>query len=244
MKTLLCSAAFALTLTAAATASTTEIDIPLPAGTGIINATHTTDGPATDTWNVSIPAGKNYIKQYLAWTPDGGPLAGKTINDIARITYNTKDANVTDKLDWYFQIYTVKQNDGNDFDWYRNRFTTEPGYTTFNNSNAVANTWTNWDTNSTDDNTKLTFQTINKTFNAAGNDLASIKTTYGSESILALTINIGDTDTNGWAYDGSISGLTVELTDGSAYQYNFVPEPASLSLLALGSLALLRRKHA
>ncbi|QDU33123.1 hypothetical protein KS4_11650 [Poriferisphaera corsica] len=243
MRSLFYSATIALGLTATASAATTEINVPLPTYTGTLSVTHTTDGPASNTWNASIPAGNNNIKQYLAWTPDGGPLASKTINDIARITYNTKDANVSDALDWYIQIYTAKQDDGGDFSWYRNRFTAEVGYISQANGSAVDNTWTHWDTSSTDANTKLIFQSTNNTFNAAGNDLAALKSSYGSESILALSINAGDTGA-GWAYDGSISGLTVELTDGSAIQYNFVPEPASLSFLALGSLALLRRKHA
>ena len=174
-------------------------------------------------WDVSIPAGSNYVFSWLTWTEDGAgdlnpeaPLAGATINDIDSVSFYTKDGNVTDAKDWYFAIYTRTTGSGDATSWYHNRITSEPGYLSQADPGAVNDTWMLWDTDDT-----LTFHLINGVFQgAAGISLADVQATYGTEEIKGLTVMAGDSGP-GWAYDGSISECHVTMTDGTVYRFHF-----------------------
>ncbi|QQE09916.1 PEP-CTERM sorting domain-containing protein [Planctomycetota bacterium] len=201
-----------------------------------------TDGAgfSGSSWHVNIPAGVNKLFKWVAWTPEGGPLAGYNVGDIENISYYTKDGNVSDAKDWYLQIYTLETGSGDASSWFKNRLTTEPGYLSQANAGDTDDTWVKWDTSSADANTKLKFysQASNP---ASALDFDALKVAHGGEAIKGLAINSGDTG-GGWAYEGSISSLEVAMNDGTVYQYSFVPEPASIALLGLGGLALLRRR--
>ena len=69
--------------------------------------------------------------------------------------------------------------------------------------------------------------------------LAELITAAGSQEIEMISVQ---TD-SGWdGFDGYMDGLEITLTNTNVGQVNFVPEPATLGVLLIGSLALLRRR--
>jgi hypothetical protein len=74
--------------------------------------------------------------------------------------------------------------------------------------------------------------------------LASLtaNSTYNAENISNFTLNAGASSPDAALAD-NLDGIIITLSDGSIANINLAPEPASLSLLALGGLALLGRRR-
>jgi hypothetical protein len=194
------------------------------------------DAPAgfgIDSWQGPATGKSNWHARYLA---DGDYLsalfpadaAGMTVADLASISYYTKRPNGTPaSRDWWVQIYTRPTGSGDKSTWYHDRYINNYG------SHTSTDVWTQYSTD-----TGMTFQSNG--WGGPVQTLAEMITAHGSELIEMISIQ---TD-SGWnGFDGYVDGLEITLTNGDVGRVNLVPEPASLAMIGLGGLMLLRRRH-
>jgi len=195
------------------------------------------DAPAgfgPDSWQGPATGKSNWHARYLL---DGDALstlfpadaATMTIADLDEISYFTKRPSGTPAgRDWWVQIYTRCTGTGDNSSWYHDRF--------MNNyaDHTAIDTWTQYST----DLGAMTFHS-----NGLGvigeSTLAELITAAGSQEIEMISVQTN----SAWnGFDGYMDGLEITLTNANVGQVNFVPEPATIGLLGLGALSLLRRK--
>jgi hypothetical protein len=143
-----------------------------------------------------------------------------TINDIASISYWTnRPTGTAASQDWAVYIYTRTDGVNDASSWY--------GYKFINNyaSHTATDSWVQYST----DNGML----------IGGKTLAALKSSYGDELIEMFSVQ---TMTNYADFNGYMDGLVITLTDGSIGRVNFVPEPATIAILGLGVLCLVRKR--
>ena len=179
-------------------------------------------------WHARYDADGDYLS---ALFPDDAK--NLKINDLSSISYYLKSTSEQDN--WFLKIYTRTDDVDDKSTWYGERFTV--------NYSEVPNDGL-WRLLSTDGPDSLTTPTPQMLFNNDhGSDdgltLAQWKTSYGNEFIEMISIQ-----TNSGAGDaGLMDGLVITLNNGNIGEVNFVPEPSSLALLAIGGIAVLRRRR-
>lgn len=248
-----------LTLGSIATVNAASVTLTDPSAVvdGVL-PTVTTDQAAIGNGSWQAPSGKSSINL----TPEMiGLRADLTIADLQSISWQTWKTTDDGANDWYLSIYTVPLQDGTDAgSWYHNRITIEGRYG-YNVSQATDQ----WVTYSSDgpDNQVVFYDsaavvgthpgfTNGPTFDVLTsgpvdwsdykNSGSTVTRDYTGDTIALFVLETG----NPWAdtYHGYLDNFQVGTTKGDT-QVNFdvVPEPASFSILALGSLALLARRR-
>ena len=200
------------------------------------------DAPAgfgPDSWQGPVAGAGNKTNWHARYLLDGDALstlfpadaATMTITDLDEISYFTKrPSGIPAGRDWWIMIYTRPTGSGDNSGWYHDRF--------INNyaGHTAIDTWAQYST----DLGAMTFRS-----NGLGvigeSTLADLITAAGSQEIEMISVQ---TD-SGWnGFDGYMDGLEITLTNGNVGQVNFVPEPATICLLGLGALSLLRKRRA
>ena len=176
------------------------------------------------------------------FSPEGLFGRSVTVGELAQISYYTKKdtLHTVDAGDWFFQMYTSPYDGSPGSSWYGNRINSEPYFSA--NLTETAGEWTLWDSAGTA-NTLRFFDSSTGYFGSYTDGFLSDLTsdsTYSSQNIMYLSVGLGTAWADG--FDGQIDGLSIELTNGDVAEINFVPEPATLSLLGLGGLLLRKRR--
>lgn len=199
-----------------------------------------------------------------------GAGASFTVSDIANVSFWTKqDAMPSDPgtyLNWYLELYTAPEGDGQDDSWYRKRINFEPYFSPdLSDANQPANTWVQWSTDASANQLRVfdanrgasgsVFGTYTdpflsdiqvgpidwSSFNAA---YSSTPATYENDEVWFMSIATG----SGWAngFEGLVDGVTVTLNNGNTATIDFeaIPAPGAASLMALAGLAAARRRRA
>jgi len=208
-------------------AAAIDVDLPINTGVGTTNFSATLDGPGSaGAWNVNIPAGTNYIEEYLFF--DDGTQPNTTFSDIIGMSMYSKDADVSDIYRPYVQIYTKKTGLG-DVSWYHQIYTADIANTT----NGV---WELWNATGF----------YEGQYYSAGSTWLTLAEMASSinEEILAIKFQLGDTGPDNFPFAGSVSEPTIDFSAGTlgTVNYHLVPEPATMCLMALGGLLLRRKK--
>jgi hypothetical protein len=197
-----------------------------------INVGDAPAGYGPDSWEDSATGKVNWHARYGA---DGDALsalfgsqaATLTLNDIASISYNVKSSTEH----WFLKVYTRPDGVNDQASWYGYSFTNDYG------TIATDGAWQQWSTGS-GGNLDLDFR------NGIGAgttylDWATMQSTYGNELVEMISVQTN----SGPGTAGYMDGLEITLTNGAVGQVNFVPEPASLALMGLGGLAVVKRRR-
>ena len=175
-------------------------------------------------WHARYNADGDYLS---ALFPDDA--ATLTINDLSSLSVYLKSTTEH----WFLKIYTRPDNINDNASWYGERFTV-------NYSDVQTDgVWRLLSTDGPDNGTPQ--MVFNNDFGTDdGLTLAQLQAGYGNELIEMISIQ-----TNSGAGDaGLMDGLVIEINNGADIgEVNFVPEPTSLALLAIGGLAVLRRRR-
>jgi hypothetical protein len=159
--------------------------------------------------------------------------SGLTVGDLQGWSYSTRNTSGT-TLDWAARIYTVNAVSGGT--WYDERFNginPPVNGTGWNPSDTNTANWFATYTDGTDVNNPVT---LNESLSQLAAD-----SRFSSHQILYTNMYAGST-TNAAAIFSNLDGIVIT-AGGNTAHINLVPEPASLSLLALGGLALLGRRR-
>jgi len=225
-------AAVLFLLSSSVLAGTIQIDVqPADVPDESLPRVNVGDAPAgfgPDSWQGPAAGAGNKTNWHARYLSDGDALstlfpadaATMTIADLESISYFTKRPTGTVAgRDWWVQIYTRPTGSGDKASWYHDRF--------INNysDHAVIDDWTQYSTD-----TGMTFHSNG--LNVIGEStLAELILAAGDQEIEMISIQ---TD-SGWnGFDGFMDGLEIELTNGNIGKANFVPEPSTLALSALG----------
>ena len=260
------SLALVFSVGTAGVASAVEIDVtdpaPFASGSGT-TAANTSSAQAllgSGSWQANGTA-----KSSIGFTPaDLGFSSTITISDVESIDWSTfKTTTGGSAPDWYLTVYTqpsANPLNNNGSSWYGLRMTFEGLYA--NNFSNPANQWNTYSTDpGTNQLTMIDSNTTNFGFYGAptlqdiqaNNGLIDWSTyptssstatfDYDDVAILAFVLETG----SGWAsgFDGYLDSFSVTV-GGNTTTIDFepIPEPASLSVLAMGALAVLRRRRA
>jgi hypothetical protein len=244
-KTILACVVFAsiagLTNTSVFGMPSASTDITININTGMVPDAQTPEigytaptGFGTTCWqNTNESGGKvNWHARYLSdgdWLSVLFPTeaATLTVNDIASISYWTnRPTGTAANQDWAAYIYT-RPKTGGDSSWFGYRFVNNYG------SHTATGNWVEYSTDS-----GMTFRKNSGT-TTGYMDLSTLQSTYGNELVEMISVQ---TMTNYANFDGYMDGLVITLTDGSIGRVNFVPEPATIAVLGLGVLCLIRKR--
>ncbi len=158
------------------------------------------------------------------------------ISDLKSISYNSKNNSSTTE-DWDLRIYTV--NDGSnpkDTTFYLNRF---------ESPNPQAGN-TNWHAWSTDNSVAVTNvhggDKTDTAVNTSADGLNDLDANYGTETIEYIAFISGFSGQQTPITD-NLDGITFTLNNGNVVKFDLVPEPASLSILGIGTIKLLTRRR-
>lgn len=259
------STALAMTLVASHTLASSTVTVTDPAaplsGTGASVPTPTTDQAAigTGSWQAN-----GATKSSTWFTPESlGFDAGTTIADVEEMSFKTyKSTTGGSAVDWYLTIYTAPTGNtisDNGSSWYGVRMTWEGLYA--NNLSNPADQWNTWSTASgTNQLTMLDSNTTNFGFYGAPTledihtangiiDWSTYPTSsstatfdYDESEIIGFVFETG----SGWAsgFDGYLDEFSVTVGgETTVVDFEQVPEPTSMALLAVGGLSMLRRRR-
>lgn len=174
--------------------------------------------------------------QSVQISPAAIGLAGLKLGDIESVSFDTKQ--VDGAIDWQFKVYTYKQP--GDSHWYnaRLKYGMTDGlthdWTTFTRDE---DTYNNWITNGQD----VTYLKQNQaTLYQSALDAAKLV------DVWYIEISAGAAS-GGANFDTYLRNITINPTAESGFEtatVNAVPEPAALSLIAIGAATMLRRRRA
>ncbi len=164
-----------------------------------------------------------FVPQAIGFSP------GATTNDITGFTYDTKKLG-SEGYDWRVSLYTVIQ-DGQGSGWYGSRISY--GY------NGAAHDWATTDVFA-EGAYRVAAPGVDVYSGDAG--FAAALTTALGQSIMWIDI-IAGADTPHPAVDAYLDNIQMTGTGGVDAQVDLVPDPATMSLLALGGIGLIRRRR-
>lgn len=168
--------------------------------------------------------------------PSAIGMTGLKLGDIESISYDTKQ--LSGAIDWQFKIYTVSQP--GDTTWYNARLK-------YALNDGTSHDWTTF---TRDENTPSNRIATNATteYIIQNNPTQYSATLNAAKLVDVWYIEIAAGAASGGAnYDTFLRNITINPTAESGFEVttvNAVPEPAALSLIAVGAAAMLRRRRA
>jgi hypothetical protein len=237
----ICAASIFFMVQAVSATTTTITALPVA---NSIGSTDYASGFAQGSWQANATDAGQKSEYYV----DTQTLFGRsdvTIGELSNISYFTKkDAtHAADPRDWYIVIYTQEDDTLSPHgSWYGNRINSEPYFS--ESIVETAGTWTQWVTGANQNNRLRFFDSTGGYFGSYTDGFLSDLTSnaaYINQKILCFSVQTGSAWANG--FTGLVDGLSVQLTDGSIGQVNMVPEPATVFILGLGALSLIRKKR-
>jgi hypothetical protein len=242
MKKLITICAIVMMVSSMVSATTTTITA-LPVANSI-GSTDYASGFAPGSWQGNATVAGQKSEYYVSPQTLFGITGDVTIGQLSSISYWTEKAtdHITVPGDWFIIIYTQKDDTLSPHgSWYGNRINSEPYFS--QNLTETAGTWTQWVTGGPSNKLRF-FDSTGGYFGSYTDGFLSDLTSnaaYKDQKILCFSVQTG----SGWAngFTGLVDGLSITRTNGDVGQVNMVPEPATVALLGLGALSLLRRKR-
>jgi PEP-CTERM motif-containing protein len=165
----------------------------------------------------------------IRFTPDAIGMTGLTLGQISAVSYTAQN-DVAGTLDWRFKVYTTDQ-DGGGPAWYGVRVEAP---TTTSGTTVTLHPLTSYD--------RITGGNNSFNYYAPDPQVTAQAFAAGSQPVLFFDISAG-AKTGGYDYATLLNNISVTASGYGTSSIVAVPEPASLGLLALGGLGLLRRKR-